>query len=127
MKEFDWIPTSYDTDPNRSFLLSVRRIVNGEGYQCENCRGRVRFYYHELDIQGVFQRRGSMWVWCIDCLRWDYFSGLCLNDKFKYERLISDKTISKYSNHYRYHLMDFLNDKWDKNEIPHTEDFRNSK
>ena len=122
----DWIPANID---DNSYILMFQAISDimktFKPQDCPVClKEKIRFYYTVSQFQPKLitkngKRRGTIWVWCPNCLHWTHGSGTQLPKNIIYINKLDELELKQVKGPY---LIDNLNRFWEKGRL--SESFR---
>src|SRR5437667_277843 len=70
--------TAFGQEMHLQFARAAGKILaEGSSGPCPLCeKSHLRFYCHKFDAE---KNRGTIWVWCPRCKKWDHLSRLVLD------------------------------------------------
>ena len=118
----EWIPANDSDNSAIPMLLAITELLkNLEPPECPVClRGKIRFYYTASNSQPEFvarkmQERGTIWVWCPNCLHWTHGSGIHLSNDIIYTNTLKESELLQVKGRF---MIDNLNRFWEKKLLP---------
>jgi hypothetical protein len=117
----DWIPANIDDGSDILMLNSISKLIKTfEIPDCPVCmKEKIRFYYTISDFQPDFvtkkgQVRGTVWVWCPNCLHWTHGSHIHLSRDTTYINQLDESELKQAKGRY---MIDNLNRLWNKGRL----------
>jgi hypothetical protein len=117
----DWIPANIDDNSHYPMRQAISDLL--ETFTPQSCpicmKAKIRFYYNISEFQPKFmikngQVRGTVWVWCPNCLHWTHGSGTQLPKSVTYVNELEESEIKKVKGPY---MIDNLNRFWEKGRL----------
>lgn len=122
MNRLEWIPANDDDNSHIPMLNSISKLIKTfELQDCPVCmKEKIRFYYVVSNFQPDFvtkkgQIRGTVWVWCPNCLHWTHGSHIHLSKNIVYVNKLEESELKQIKGPY---MIDNLNRLWDKGRLP---------
>jgi hypothetical protein len=121
VRRLEWLPANDGDNSALPMYKAIGDILkNFEPQFCHICmREKIRFYYTVSDFQPDFvvtkgQVRGTVWVWCANCLYWIHGSGINLSKNIIYVNKLDESELKQVKGPY---MIDNLNRLWDKGRL----------